>query len=351
MNYSGLAETTHTFTVRSTDAAGNIGSDAVQLDGRPHAADRAGQPHARRPGLAKHPAVVHLQHVDRRARAARLPAVPRRHVYRPHGYHGSIADFTIAVDGSNDGNYSYTVRAVDAAGNESASSSSVAVTMDSGPPSVPANVHAAANPTRLGPVISWNASTGVPVAYEVLRNGSLIGTVNAPGTVFADASVTADGTYLHGARGRQGGQRVGRLGGRERRLRHDAPGAPGASGRRGPRAAARRRVSWSAAADAGSGVASYQVRRSAANGGGAGEPRRRAPRSAARSPATALGCADAGLTPGASYRYSVFAIDAVGNVSAAGQTGDDLDPEQRRQDAAEGADRAARGRRGTDRSR
>ena len=39
---------------------------------------------------------------------------------------GSIADFTIAVDGSNDGNYSYTVRAVDAAGNESASSSSVA---------------------------------------------------------------------------------------------------------------------------------------------------------------------------------------------------------------------------------
>ena len=94
--------------------------------------------------------------------------------------------------------------------------------MDSGPPSVPTSVHAAANPTRLGPVISWNASTGVPVAYEVLRNGSLIGTVNAPGTVFGDASVTADGTYsVHRARGRRGRQRLARLRECQGRLRHD----------------------------------------------------------------------------------------------------------------------------------
>ena len=250
---------------------------------------------------------------------------------------GSIADFTIAVDGSNDGNYSYTVRAVDAAGNESASSSSVAVTMDSGPPSVPTSVHAAANPTRLGPVISWNASTGVPVAYEVLRNGSLIGTVNAPGTVFGDASVTADGTYSYTVRAVDGAGNAS-LDSASAKVVYDttAPAAPAVTAVAGPVNGAVT-LSWPAVADAGSGVAGYQVRRSAA-----GDP---APASlndgtaiCGTLGATTLTCGDTGLTPGSSYRYAVFAIDGVGNVSGAGQTPRGADPVPRRQNASEGAD-------------
>jgi hypothetical protein len=97
-----------------------------------------------------------------------------------------------------------------------------------------------------------------------------------------------------------------------------APGTPGASAVAAP-SGGTSTVRWSASADAGSGVAGYEVRRSSPGGA--------APTSLAEGtpvcgslPASALACGDAGLTPGASLRYSVFAIDAVGNISPAGQT-------------------------------
>ena len=319
MNYSGLSEMSHTFTVKSTDAAGNVGSDAYTwtVDRTPPTV----------------PANLTLVGPASRNTQPSFTFGTSTDVHGPLSYRlyrdgtftgltastGSIADFTIAVDGSNDGTYSYTVRAVDAAGNESSSSSSVSVTMDSGPPSVPANVHAAANPTRLGPVISWNASTGVPVAYQVLRNGSLIGTVNAPGTVFGDASVTADGSYSYTVRAVDGAGNTS-LDSASAKVVYDttAPGAPAVTAVAGPVNGAVT-LSWPAVADAGSGVAGYQVRRSAA-----GDP---APASlndgtaiCGTLGATTLTCGDSGLTPGSSYRYAVFAIDGVGNVSGAGQT-------------------------------
>jgi endoglucanase len=97
-----------------------------------------------------------------------------------------------------------------------------------------------------------------------------------------------------------------------------APATPGASALAAS-SGGTATVNWSASSDAGSGVAGYEVRRSAANGGapaslGEGTP------VCGSLPAGALACGDAGLTPGTSFRYSVFAIDAVGNVSPAGQT-------------------------------
>ena len=319
MNYSGLSETSHTFTVQSTDAAGNVGSDAYTwtVDRTPPTV----------------PANLTLVGPASRNTQPSFTFGTSTDVHGPLSYRlyrdgtftgltastGSIADFTIAVDGSNDGTYSYTVRAVDAAGNESASSSSVSVTMDSGPPSVPTNVHAAANPTRLGPVISWNASTGVPVAYQVLRNGSLIGTVNAPGTVFGDASVTADGTYSYTVRAVDGAGNTS-LDSASAKVVYDttAPGAPAVTAVAGPVNGAVT-LSWPAVADAGSGVAGYQVRRSAA-GGPAPASLNDGTAICGTLGATTLTCGDSGLTPGSSYRYAVFAIDGVGNVSGAGQT-------------------------------
>ena len=342
MNYSGLSEMSHTFTVKSTDAAGNVGSDAYTwtVDRTPPTV----------------PANLTLVGPASRNTQPSFTFGTSTDVHGPLSYRlyrdgtftgltastGSIADFTIAVDGSNDGTYSYTVRAVDAAGNESSSSSSVSVTMDSGPPSVPANVHAAANPTRLGPVISWNASTGVPVAYQVLRNGSLIGTVNAPGTVFGDASVTADGSYSYTVRAVDGAGNTS-LDSASAKVVYDttAPGAPAVTAVAGPVNGAVT-LSWPAVADAGSGVAGYQVRRSAAGGPAPASLERRHCdlRHARRDHPH---CGDSGLTPGSSYRYAVFAIDGVGNVSGCGADRGGADSVPRRQDASEGADGAARG--------
>ena len=167
MNYSGLSETTHTFT--------------VQLDRR-RRQHRGATPTRWTVDTTPPTVPANLTLVGPASRNTQPSFTfgTSTDVHGPLTYRlyrdgtftgltattGSIADFTIADGRLERRHYSYTVRAVDAAGNESASSTSVSVTMDSGPPSVPANVHAAANPTRLGPVISWNASTGVPVSVR-----------------------------------------------------------------------------------------------------------------------------------------------------------------------------------------
>jgi hypothetical protein len=98
----------------------------------------------------------------------------------------TIVDGTIAMDGTGDGTYVYTIRAIDSLTNETIDSNSVSVIISAGAPSVPIGLRAAATPTRSAPVISWNASTGTPTAYRVFRNGQQIGTVNAPTTTFSD---------------------------------------------------------------------------------------------------------------------------------------------------------------------
>jgi hypothetical protein len=325
----------------------------------------------------------------------------------------SMTDSNIIGDGTDDGLYHYTVQATDTYGNHSLTGA-IVVTIDGGPPSVPANVHVAAALTRSAPVLSWNASTGQPATYRVFRDGVSIGTVTAPATTFSDVTLPLDGTadraytYTVAAADAAGNQSLASLGAQvvldtlrplpaasltvtqsptaakpvliwpasgssdlagynvyrggvkingalvgtttftDTALDGDgsyaytvravdsagnesadssgasvlydtaAPGTPGASAVAAP-SGGTATVSWAAAGDAGAGVAAYQVRRSAANGG--------PPESLAQGtpvcgsvPASARGCADAGLTQGASYRYSVFAIDAVGNVSAPGQT-------------------------------
>jgi chitodextrinase len=96
--------------------------------------------------------------------------------------------------------YSYTVAAVDAAGNASAQSAAATATTfvqppDTTPPTVPTGLVVATTPTSA--TLSWTASTddvGV-VGYHVFRNGVEVGTATTPS--FQDTGLTASTTYSY----------------------------------------------------------------------------------------------------------------------------------------------------------
>jgi chitodextrinase len=97
------------------------------------------------------------------------------------------------------GTYTYTVRALDAAGNVSAPSNGAIVTLspvDSTPPSAPAWLQAQAVHGP-GIVLSWAAATdNVAVsAYRVYRNGTLVGTTAA--TSFTDSHLSGSTAYAY----------------------------------------------------------------------------------------------------------------------------------------------------------
>jgi len=109
----------------------------------------------------------------------------------------SYTDATVAYSTT----YSYTVKAYDAAGNVSAASSAVSVTVpakvDTTAPSVPAGL-ASSNVTSTGATISWTASTDdtAVTGYQVLRNGTQVATVTT-GTSYTDTSLAASTTYTY----------------------------------------------------------------------------------------------------------------------------------------------------------
>lgn len=97
--------------------------------------------------------------------------------------------------------YSYTVSAVDAAGNRSAESSAATATTpaDTTAPTVPTSVAATPN-SATSVTITWAASTdAVGVAsYRVLRGGSAVtGGSAVAGTSFTDTSVSGGNTYSY----------------------------------------------------------------------------------------------------------------------------------------------------------
>jgi chitodextrinase len=98
--------------------------------------------------------------------------------------------------------YSYTVSAVDAAGNRSGESAARQVTTqastppsDTTAPSVPTNLSGTSTSSSV--TLSWSASTdNVGVAsYRVMRNGVSVGTVT--GTTFTNSGLAASTTYSY----------------------------------------------------------------------------------------------------------------------------------------------------------
>jgi uncharacterized repeat protein (TIGR03806 family) len=105
-----------------------------------------------------------------------------------------------------DTQYSYVVRAVDAAGNVSNASAAASVktpaAQDTTAPSVPTNVKATAkSATQVD--VTWSASTdsGSGVAkYRLFRNGSSSALATVTGTTYSDKSVVADTQYSYTVR-------------------------------------------------------------------------------------------------------------------------------------------------------
>lgn len=113
---------------------------------------------------------------------------------------GTVVGTTFANSGLAAGTYSYTVRAVDAAGNLSLASTSVSVTVPQPPatdvtaPTVPTGLVTTVVGSTVG--VSWNLSTDdtAVAGYRLTRNGVVRGTTTD--TTFQDLGLAA-GTYTY----------------------------------------------------------------------------------------------------------------------------------------------------------
>jgi fibronectin type 3 domain-containing protein len=187
---------TSSYAVRSIDRAGNLSALSPVAD---VTVDRTP------PGVpavsAAQPVTASAPQLDWPAAADDGSGLDHYRVFRDGVAIASPVD-SAYTDGSAlaDGVYIYTVTSVDAAGNESASSAPVAVSVDTTAPSVPASL-SAASPTTSAPQLSWpaanDAGSGV-AGYRVLREGVVIATVTA--TSYLDTSLTADGSYTYTVR-------------------------------------------------------------------------------------------------------------------------------------------------------
>ncbi|TDP97773.1 glycoside hydrolase family 6 protein [Labedaea rhizosphaerae] len=124
-------------------------------------------------------------------------------VYRNGSKVGTASSTTFTDTGlTASTQYTYTVKAHDAAGNASTASSPVTATTQSGnggdttPPSTPSSVTVTGT-TSSSVSLSWSASTdnvGV-TGYDVYRNGSKVGTASS--TTFTDTGLTASTQYTY----------------------------------------------------------------------------------------------------------------------------------------------------------
>jgi uncharacterized repeat protein (TIGR03806 family) len=210
--------------------------------------------------------------------------------------------------------YSYTVRAFDAAtpANESTLSSPVSATtmaapvLDTTPPTVPANVTAAAQSSSQI-LVSWNASTdaGTGVAgYRVYRDNSATPVATVTTTNFTDNGLTANTAYGYTVRAFDAATPAN-----ESALSASVsattppapvvdttpPTVPG-NVSAAAQSATQILVTWNASTDAGFGVAGYRVYRN-----GSATP---------LATVTTTSFTNTGLTASTAYSYTVRAFDA-----------------------------------------
>ncbi len=198
-----------------------------------------------------------------------------------------------------DGVHSYTVTAVDRAGNVSAAGAPATIVVDATAPSVPVQPAVVSSGPR--PSLAWSASAdaGSGVAsYLVYRDGVQVAAVSGP--AFAESADLPEGSYSYAVAAVDGAGNVSATSFPATAVIDvTAPSVPAApvvavSGA-GPS------LTWAASADAVSGVAGYVVDRDGVE------------------IATVAGTTftePAGL-PAGSYVYTVAAVDGAGNVSAA----------------------------------
>jgi large repetitive protein len=206
-----------------------------------------------------------------------------------------------------DGVYTYTIRAVDLAGNTSGDSASVQVMFDQTPPPVPTQL-AAATPTPNQPQLSWT-SGGLDnlsgfARYDVYRDGNLVASTTQP--AFTDATLVAQGPHVYTVRAVD---EAGNQSGFANALTvvFDTTPPPSPTGLAIPTPTNQPRLTWSAVSDdatGGSGVDHYVIYRDGQIVGRSITP----------------GFTDAAVIQNGSHGYTVTAVDRAGNESLASQT-------------------------------
>jgi hypothetical protein len=191
-------------------------------------------------------------------------------------------------------------------------SNTVVITYDTVPPATPGPPAAAAIYTAGPPTIVWPASAAKDLAgYDVYRNGQLVAGP-LTGTSFTDTSAP-DGAYAYtvdavDAAGNHSGLSAPVT------IVHDT-GPPSAPRGVVPTVTGGAiNLTWGGASDSLSPIAGYVVRRSAAGGSA---PTTATAGTAVCTTTGAQSCTDPAPAKGSTFTYSVFAVDAAGNISSA----------------------------------
>ena len=187
------AEGTYVYTVAAFDNAGNSSLPSagrtIIVDGTPPPVPA--EPRRRAPDQHQAGAELDVGRRRRRLRASRATTstATARSPGPPPAT--SFTDAGLAVNGS----FSYTVRAVDVAGNESAASVAAAIVWDNVAPPAPTGLTGATVVTT-APHLDWFSGGPDGLAgldhYDVYRGGVLIGSSGS--TSYDDAGVAVDGT-------------------------------------------------------------------------------------------------------------------------------------------------------------
>lgn len=198
---SGLPAGTHAYTVTAVDAAGNVSAasntaSVTIASPEPPAADTAA------PTV---PANLTAVLTGTTADLSWTPstddtAVTGYRITRNGAVHTTVLNPFYNNSGLAVGTYSYTVAALDGAGNRSAESNIVSVTVQPPPatdttaPTVPANLRATVVGTTVS--LNWDASTDdtAVTGYRISRDGTVVSTTGD--TTFVDSGRPA-GTYTY----------------------------------------------------------------------------------------------------------------------------------------------------------
>jgi hypothetical protein len=211
-----------------------------------------------------------------------------------------------------DGTYCYDVLVEYMTPDSPQFSNSVVITYDTTPPGAPGTPVAGATYTAGAPSLVWPASAAPDLrGYDVFRNGQLVAGPLA-GTSFVDTSAP-DGAYTYAVDAVDAAGNHSALSPPVTIVRDTGPPTPP----RGLVATVNGSaidLTWGGASDSLSPVVAYVVRRSAA--GGPAPPSATAG-TAVCSTTGAQSCSDPSPAAGSTFTYSVFAVDAAGNVSSA----------------------------------
>jgi len=303
------ASTTYSYTVRARDAAGNISAPSSPASATTQAPAGDTTAPSTPTGLTATAASSSQINLSWTAATDNV-GVTGYNVYRGGALIASVGAVTTfqSTGLTASTTYSYTVRALDAAGNLSSPSSSASATTqaaaDTTAPSTPTGLTAnAVSASQIN--LSWSPATDnvAVTGYRVRRDGTLLITLGNV-TTFQDTGLTAATTYSYTVRALDAAGNVSAISSPAGATTQAAPDTTAPSTPTGLTATAASssqiNLSWTAATD-NVGVTGYNVYR-----GG----------TLIATTGAVTTFQNTGLAPSTTYSYTVRALDAAGNLSS-----------------------------------